>query len=82
MVNTIRPHKKGATQLRFKETEIKIEMEAVKCDACIPYRDVVGSLLWLTNGSRPDISFAAIQVAKYCSDPRTVHWNPTLAVFG
>ena len=48
---------------------------AVKCDASIPYGEVVGSLLWLADGSRPEISFTVYQVAKYCCDPRTAHWN-------
>ena len=68
--NKIRLHKKGATQLRYKQKETEIEAGAVKCDASIPYREVVGSLLWLANGSRHDISFAVNQVAKYCCDPR------------
>ena len=36
---------------------------------------MVGSLLWLANGSWPDISFAFNQMAKYCCDHRTTHWN-------
>ena len=75
MDNMIRLYKNGATQLRFKQKEIEIEAGAVKFDASIPYRKVVGSLLWLANGSRSDISFAVNQVAKYCCDPRTAHWN-------
>ena len=71
MDNKIRLHKNWATQLRFKQKEIEI----VKCDASIPYREVVGLLLWFANRSRPDISFAVYQVAKYCCDPRTAHWN-------
>ena len=36
---------------------------------------MVGSLLWLANGTRPDISFAVNQVAKDCCDPRVALWN-------
>ena len=75
MDSKIRLHKKGATQLRFKQKEIEVERGSVKCGESIPYREVVGSLLWLANGSRPDISFAVNQVAKYCCDPRVAHWN-------
>ena len=41
----------------------------------MPYREMVGSLLWLANGARPDIPFAVNHVAKCCRDPRTAHWN-------
>ena len=64
-LNKTRLHKKGATLLRFKQKEINVKAGAVKCDASIPYREEVGSLLWLANGSRPDILFAANQAAKY-----------------
>ena len=39
-----------------------------------PYREAVGSLLWIANGTRPDIAYAVSQVAKYMSNPGLPHW--------
>ena len=36
---------------------------------------MVGSLLWPANKSRPAISFAVNQSAKYYCNPRTAYWN-------
>ena len=38
------------------------------------YQSVVGSLLYLSTGTRPEIMFAVSNVAKYCSDPTKHHW--------
>ena len=37
--------------------------------AKIPYRQVVGSLLWVVTGSRVDIAFAVTCCAKYSINP-------------
>ena len=66
-------HKNEATQLRFKPNDKDIEKGAEKCGADISYREVVGPLLRLANGTRQDISFAVNKVAKYCGDPRVAH---------
>jgi hypothetical protein len=39
----------------------------------MPYRELVGSLLWVANGTRPDISFAVNTLAKFTSNPELVH---------
>ena len=39
------------------------------------YREVVGSLLWLSLGTRPDITYAVSQVAKFSSNPGPQHWE-------
>ena len=41
----------------------------------IPYREAVGSLLWIANGTRPDVAFAFSHVAKYMSNPGMEHWD-------
>ena len=37
------------------------------------YREVIGCLLWLSMGTRPDITFAVRQCARYSSDPKPEH---------
>ena len=48
----------------------------------MPYRELIGSLLWVANGTRPDISFAVGSLVKYTSNPGRVHWEALLRVLG
>jgi hypothetical protein len=41
----------------------------------VPYREAVGSLLWLANGTRPDIAYAVGQCARFLSNPGKAHWE-------
>ena len=41
----------------------------------IPYREVIGSLLWLSMGTRPDITYAVSQSAKFSANPGIEHWK-------
>ena len=43
--------------------------------ANVPYRQVVGSLMYLANGTRPDIAHALNSVARFCANPGRMHWN-------
>ena len=40
-----------------------------------PYREAVGSLMWLANTTRPDIADAVRSVARHCHDPGVSHWK-------
>lgn len=39
------------------------------------YQSAVGSLLYLSTRTRPDISFAVGNVARFCSKPTKDHWT-------
>ena len=43
----------------------------------IPYREAVGALMWAAT-TRPDLSFAAHNLAKFCDDPGPVHWRTAM----
>ena len=40
-----------------------------------PFREVVGSLMWVANQTRPDISNAVRAVARHSHDPKMKHWK-------
>ena len=50
--------------------------------ATFPYREIIGTLLWISNGTWPDIVFAANTLAKFTSNPGLVHWRAALRVLG
>ncbi|UYV62815.1 hypothetical protein LAZ67_2002020 [Cordylochernes scorpioides] len=41
----------------------------------VPYRELIGSLLYLANSSRPDMTFAVTKLAQFCSNPGERHWQ-------
>ncbi|XP_062542536.1 uncharacterized protein LOC134210512 [Armigeres subalbatus] len=41
----------------------------------VPFRELVGGLQFLAQGTRPDISFAVNAVSQFCSDPGKPHWT-------
>jgi hypothetical protein len=40
-----------------------------------PYRNAVGSLIYLVTGTRPDLAVATSTVAKFCEHPGPAHWT-------
>ena len=45
-----------------------------------PYRQVIGSLMYLMVCTRPDIAFAISQLSRYSSNHGTEHWNALVHV--
>lgn len=54
-----------------------LEKATDECELCDieTYQSAVGSLLYLATKTRPDITFAVCNVARYCSKPTTKHWS-------
>lgn len=55
--------------------EEKREMEGV------PYQEAVGSLLYLVQGTRPDIAFAVNDVSRFNSNYGRTHWTAVKRIF-
>ena len=47
-----------------------------------PFRELVGSLMWLSTQTRPDISNAVRAVTRYCAALKLVHWKAALGILG
>lgn len=43
-------------------------------DETIPYSQLIGSLMFLAVGTRPDISFAVSKLSQFLEIPTTTHW--------
>lgn len=40
-----------------------------------PYGSLIGALLWLSNGTRPDITYAVNRLSSFMSNPTDIHWK-------
>ena len=62
-----------STQLSRTQSPKSVSEKA--CMKHIPYQEVVGLLMHLAIGMRPDIAFAVSTVAQFSSDPGLTHWE-------
>lgn len=51
-----------------------ITPETAALMAGTPYKEAIGSLIYLTTCSRPDIAYAVGQAARFCQNPGKAHW--------
>ena len=48
----------------------------------LEYSQIIGSLIYLMNCTRPDISYAVSKLGRYTSNPSDQHWTALLRVLG
>ncbi|CAB1097046.1 unnamed protein product [Ectocarpus sp. CCAP 1310/34] len=58
------------------------DFDVNEASADVPFRELVGSLMWLATQTRPDIANAVRAVARYCASPKMVHWKAALGILG
>jgi hypothetical protein len=68
----------GMTDSKSVRTPVDVSTKLVKDDGSekidkVKYQSAVGSLLYLSTRTRPDIAFAVSNVAKYCAEPTMQH---------
>ena len=45
-----------------------------------PYRELIGTLLWVSNDTRPDVTYPVNTLAKFTHNPGLIHWHASLRV--
>jgi len=69
VINPCRKEIKLSKEQSPQTEEEKAEM------ARVPYRQIVGQLMYLANCTRLDIAYALNMCAKFCANPGKTHWN-------
>ncbi|CAB1117838.1 unnamed protein product [Ectocarpus sp. CCAP 1310/34] len=58
------------------------DFDVNEASADVPFREMVGSLIWLATQAGPDNANAVRAEARYCASPKMVHWKAALGILG
>lgn len=67
---------KSPSELNLKLTKSMID-ENKSITGTVPYQQLVGSLLYISNGTRPDIAYSVSEVSRFNGDHAEPHWTAT-----
>lgn len=63
------------SNIKLTKPEQPETTEEMKKMSTKPYKELVNSLIYLANATRPDIAFAANALSRFCDKPRLIHWK-------
>lgn len=66
---------KLSDKMKPRDSEESAEMDK------IPYREAIGSLLYASQGTRPDITFIVNYLSRYMQNPGKEHWSAVKRLF-
>ena len=75
--------KYSVTSTQSVPLRVGIKLEEFNEDEMVekwPFRELVGSLMWLSISTRPDIANAVRAVARYCTASSDIHWEAALGI--
>ncbi|XP_024081556.1 uncharacterized protein LOC106664782 [Cimex lectularius] len=54
---------------------VKSDVNSAQCNDSVPYQQAIGSLLYVSQISRPDIAFAVNSLSQFNNNPLKCHWQ-------
>lgn len=67
-------------KLRRPDPKLPLTPDEAHIISRYPYRSLVGALMYVAIGTRPDISFAVSKLASFLDCYRTIHWRAAIRV--
>ena len=58
-----------------KSSLIQIDQRNELLSSNVPYRQAIGSLIYLVSGTRPDLAFSVRRLSQYLENPCAQHWT-------
>jgi hypothetical protein len=69
------------TNVRLNSSQSPTTTDDIAAMRNVPYHEAVGSLMYASLGTRPDITFAVQTVSRFTANPGMAHWEAVKRIF-
>jgi hypothetical protein len=70
----------SSTQLLRPDPQVPLDKEEHEWLTTLPYRSLIGSLMYVASGSRPDIMFAISKLSHFLNCYHETHWQAAICM--